>query len=617
MNNSKFLFPVLVAVAIVAPQSVRAQCLTAAEAQDFQRVLRVRLGESELPVEDLYRLAHDKLGFGVNPEGSLASPPAGTRGFQLDQLAARIAESLTHASTVRRNVELQLGEIPRPGSFPDLPELPAQRYRHAASTMAEAYTETARVTALLADLRRRLADLPPGPQRDRLQLEYERVQRWRTRVNGDLEAAAPARLMAMTALGSNVDLNGSLSEFWANHFNIEAKKTSWSAVDYRRVLQRRMCGTFRGLLTASAKHPGMQIYLDNFRSKKGRINENYGRELLELHTLGDDLYRYYDQDDVIDAARVLTGWSVQFTTDAAGVTTPSFGFYPAAHDGAAVTMFDRAPRGISLQIAARSGEAAVARGEQLLGYLAAHPSTRANICGKLSRWLIGRALPETVAECAADAVWGDDGDLTAVYRFLLTRRELWSSTGGLTEAEAQALPRSYGIAQKTPIELVASSARAVATPSATVLTDGWLTGAVAAATGLGIAPAKVAPPTGYPIGAVWLSAGLVIRMQQHLFTRVGTERLGLPVGGVVRRGEALEAEIRGRVVAAGNNNTALVAVAQDLLRNGLKAPPSVAIPVASQLGALTLADQNKATREAAPARTLIQAYLGSARFTRK
>ena len=104
MKTSKSRLPVLGAAAIVAPERVHAQCRTAAEAQDFQRVLRVRLGESELPVEDLYRLAHDKLGFGVNPEGSLASPPAGTRGFQLDQLAARIAESLTNASTVRRNV---------------------------------------------------------------------------------------------------------------------------------------------------------------------------------------------------------------------------------------------------------------------------------------------------------------------------------------------------------------------------------------------------------------------------------------------------------------------------------------------------------------------------------
>lgn len=617
MNSTRCLWLTTFVFTLFASAQAEAQCLSDSDRAAFETELRARLSQSDLSTADLYRLAQDKLGFGLNPDGALATPPAGSRAFQIDLLVTRIADSLEGAAAIRRPIELELAKIERAPVPTDNPELPLERYRHAATTMTDAYSELIEAQTALTAAKKRYDALPPGAAKDAALAEYQRVQRWRVRVNGDLQATAPARLLAVATLGSNVDLGATLNEFWSNHFNIEVKKTTWATVDYRKMLQRRQCSTFRGILFGSAKHPGMQIYLDNFRSKKGAINENYGRELLELHTFGDDLQRYYNQADVVDAARVLTGWSIQFTKNADGTTTPSFGFYPSTHDGAAVTMFDTAALGTRLTIPAGSGDTAVSRGEALLTYLSAHPQVRRNICSKLARWIIGRAQPETVEGCIADAVWGTDGNLGAIYRFLLTRRELWQSVGGLDMAQAAALPRLYGAVQKTPIELVVSTARAVGTPSQTVLTNAYLNNAIEASSGLGIRPAGVAPPTGYPIGATWLSAGLLIRLQQHVFKNIATDRVGVPINRVLVRGDALEARMQARVETAGSDNLALTGIAEDVLRNGLMAPPSIAIPLAAQLGALTKADSAKATGAKAPVRTITQAYLGSARFTRK
>lgn len=617
MKTSYALGATLLLAAGLAPSLAQAQCLDPMERVLFESELRSRLNQSTLPVEDLYRLAVDKLGYGLNPNGAFTTPPAGTRAFQIDTLVTRIADSLDAAAAVRVNVDQQLARIARPTTPTDNPELPVEKYRFAATGLTAPYTELVEVQAELTKATERYKALPPGPAKDAALLELQRVQRWRVRVNSDFRDVSSARAVAMATLATNVDLGAVLNEFWFNHFNVDMVKTTWAAVDYRKMLQRRQCSTFRGMLFGSAKHPAMQIYLDNFRSKKGRINENYGRELLELHTFGDDLQRFYNQQDVVDAARVLTGWSVEFTTNADGTVTPAFGFYPTAHDGAAVTMFDTAERGTPLTIPAGSGDSAVHRGEQLLTYLAGHPQVRRNICTKLARTIIGRATAETVAGCASDDVWGAEGDLGSIYRFLLTRRELWHATKDLDPMAAQLVPATYAVVQKTPLELVASTARATGIKADTVLTVPYLTGAVDAAASLGVRPTGVAPPTGYPVGGVWLSAGLVIRLQQHVFSRVPTDEVGLSVNGAVLKGAALESHIQSRVTAAGNNSAALQAISADLLQGALKAPPSIALAVAAQVGALTEADALKSNGTPAPARTLIQAYLGSGRFTRK
>src|SRR5437763_14369717 len=128
----------------------------------------------------------------------------------------------------------------------------------------------------------------------------------------------PRRLIAelsaqrlIRAIDSERQLNEVMADFWLNHFNVFAPKgldrvliTSYE----RDVIRPRVWGKFEDLLLATAKSPAMLFYLDNARSRNGAINENYAREIMELHTLGVD--GGYAQKDVTELARVLTGWSI-------------------------------------------------------------------------------------------------------------------------------------------------------------------------------------------------------------------------------------------------------------------------------------------------------------------
>lgn len=195
-------------------------------------------------------------------------------------------------------------------------------------------------------------------------------------------------------------------EFWTDHFNIEIAKVGYlKVIDDRDVIRKHALGKFSDLLKASSKSPAMLAYLDQTVSRVGAPNQNYARELLELHTVGVD--KGYTQDDVAELARVLTGWTIQ--------GRGSFVFNPALHDwGQKVVM------GVTIPAGSPSlGAAGIAEGEQLVDMLAKHPNTARYIATKLLKWFI---TPEPSAEqvsAIASVFRVTGGDIKLVVRAVL------------------------------------------------------------------------------------------------------------------------------------------------------------------------------------------------------
>ena len=234
-----------------------------------------------------------------------------------------------------------------------------------------------------------------------------------------------------------------LVDFWFNHFNVYIADgfVRFSAMSYERdAIRPHVLGRFRDLLGAVAAHPAMLFFLDNYLNRAdvnqgGRriagINENYGRELLELHTVGVDAG--YTQTDVYEAARVFTGWGI----DNVG-NSGAFVFRANQHDRGAKRVF-------GLDIAAGGGKE---EGDRLLDYLAAHPATARFISWRLAQRFVADEPPTRVVDRMAATFTSTGGDLRAVMRTLLGTAEFW--------AEAFA-----GGKVKTPLEYVASVVRAV------------------------------------------------------------------------------------------------------------------------------------------------------------
>jgi uncharacterized protein (DUF1800 family) len=224
-----------------------------------------------------------------------------------------------------------------------------------------------------------------------------------------------------------------LTDFWFNHFNVDFKKgqTKWLITSYERdVIRPMVFGKFKDLLIATAKSPAMLFYLDNAQSvksdfaanpknKKNKpdkqkntrtgINENYARELMELHTLGVD--GGYTQKDVMEVARILTGWTIDRKDDAM-----KFVFRPAAHDQGAKTV-------LNVAYPAKRGEE---EGIKLLEFLARQPATAKHISYKLAQRFVSDEPPATLVDKLSKKYLSTDGDLTAVYRELFESPEFWS-----------------------------------------------------------------------------------------------------------------------------------------------------------------------------------------------
>jgi uncharacterized protein (DUF1800 family) len=298
-----------------------------------------------------------------------------------------------------------------------------------------------------------------------------RAQQSSQRIVNEIMAAKLVR-----ATTSERQLLEVMTDFWENHFSIFIGKmpTRYSVLEYDRdVIRPHALGKFRDLLGAVAKSPEMLVYLDNAQSgvdslhpnvqeqriearrlasssdpvvqalailphrRPRGLNENYGRELMELHTLGVD--GGYSQADVQEVARALTGWTID---------TPQFGgtfiFRPELHDaGEKVVLGHKLPAGRGIE-----------DGEDVLDILARAPATARFITTKLARRFVSDDPPSALVDLCAATFTKTDGDIAQTMRCIVTSPEFFSRA-------------SYRVKVKSPFELVASMFRALGAASDT------------------------------------------------------------------------------------------------------------------------------------------------------
>jgi uncharacterized protein (DUF1800 family) len=290
----------------------------------------------------------------------------------------------------------------------------------------------------------------------------------------------------LRAISSNRQLQEVMVDFWFNHFNVFSGKDDEAALlpDYEeKVLRRNALGRFPELLEATARSPAMLKYLDNWRSsvprpnakQKQGINENYARELLELHTMGVD--GGYTQADVVAVARCFTGWTV-----ADPQKDPRFVFKPQMHDfGQKIVLGHLIPAGGGVE------DAAV-----VLHILEAHPSTARFIARKLARRFVSDDPPDELVQRVATIYLETNGDIRSMLRAIFEAPEFWSR-------------KALRAKVRSPLELVVASVRGLNASVADPLQLARLVGRI------GEPLYGAQPPTGYPdFARTWLSSGALL-----------------------------------------------------------------------------------------------------------
>jgi len=308
-----------------------------------------------------------------------------------------------------------------------------------------------------------------------------------------------------------------MTDFWFNHFNVFIGKGAdrYELTSYERdVIRPRAFGKFEDLLVATAQSPAMLFYLDNWLSvgpnsdfangiqnhkrnvwqrngspqskKRGGLNENYGRELMELHTLG--VNGGYSQEDVTEVARVFTGWTLKEPRQGGG-----FVFDERKHEPGDKTVLGHRIKS--------KGEK---EGLQVLHILAHHPSTARFISTKLAMRFVSDNPPPALVDRMAHTFLKKDGDIREVLKTMLNSPEFW------TEDE-------YRAKVKTPFEFVVSSLRA----SGAEVTEAMPLARQLQNMGMPLYGAQ--PPTGYSMKTdAWVnSSGLLGRMNFALALMAG------------------------------------------------------------------------------------------------
>jgi len=296
------------------------------------------------------------------------------------------------------------------------------------------------------------------------------------------------------AVGSERQLEEIMVDFWLNHFNVYAQKgqVRWYVTAFERdVLRPHALGKFRDLVLATARHPAMLFYLDNWLStrsdfviragpQKGRkagLNENYARELMELHTLGVD--GGYTQEDVREVARAFTGWTIERPQQEA-----RFVFRSVTHDPGNKVVLGQ-------PLVGWGGEA---EGVQVIDRLTRHPSTARFLATKLVRRFVADDPPAGLVARVADVYRVTDGDVRAMLRTIFAAPEFLA-------------PETRQAKTKKPSEFVASAVRALG-GTVDIRGGSELAGASAR---MGEALYEAQPPTGYPDRSdAWVSAGALL-----------------------------------------------------------------------------------------------------------
>jgi uncharacterized protein (DUF1800 family) len=412
---------------------------------------------------------------------------------------------------------------------------------------------------------------------------------------GDLEAperTVVEELMAQRLtrdVYSNAQLEEVMTDFWLNHFNVFLRKneaTPYQLVSFERdVIRPRALGHFEDLLEAVAHSPAMLMYLDNAESigpdsaaaerarfaqsrnpekKADRgLNENYARELMELHTLG--VNGGYTQADVIQGARILTGWTVDQPQRAGG-----FRFDERRHEPGTKKVMGR-----------KFKEHGEQEGRDLLHFLATRPATAQFVSRKLAERFVSDDPPQALVDRMAKTYMASNGDIGAVLRTLYRSAEFWSED-------------VYRAKVKTPLEFVVSAMRAA---NADVEQMRPL---IQALREMGMPLYGCVPPTGYKEDAAdWVSTGALAN-RMNFALRLSANRLnGVQVAWTANAANGPdvhdeEARLESVVVPGGlsdSTRTALLeSVNQQAQANGVSAT-TVAVNDGSSRAPATSAQQ--------------------------
>ncbi|MGD1713342.1 DUF1800 domain-containing protein [Dapis sp. BLCC M172] len=285
----------------------------------------------------------------------------------------------------------------------------------------------------------------PLPPRKQKQLTQKQKQARNKRMRIIFNQAIKSNLLR--AISSNRQLQEVMINFWFNHFNISVTKGRpirlWIGTYERDAIRPYALGNFRDLLSATAHHPAMLFYLDNWlntapgspgvRGPLKGLNENYARELMELHTMG--VNGGYKQEDIITLARIFTGWGIQRRSgDGSG-----FKFDANRHDNS-----DK----IFLGIPIKGG--GIEEGEKALDILANHPSTARFISYKLAQYFVADTPPGSLVNKLAKSFQETNGNIRYVLETLFKSPEFWNE-------------KYYWSKFKTPYQYITSAARATAT----------------------------------------------------------------------------------------------------------------------------------------------------------
>jgi uncharacterized protein (DUF1800 family) len=409
----------------------------------------------------------------------------------------------------------------------------------SSSTAAKAADSSgATISASAADTPSPMKLNPPtrgASQRDPLGMDPNAVPRAISDDSKRPQRVVEELAMAKTlrAIYSDRQLQQVMDDFWFNHFNVFAGKgeVKWYLTSYERdVIQPHAFGKFRDLVTATAQSPAMLFYLDNFlsadpnaaqrlaaqratrqqmrrgpygypprpqpqqgKNKKTQqrgLNENYGRELMELHTLGVD--GGYTQKDVTEVARAFTGWTIEKPRE-----YPQFKFDERVHDPDPKIVLGK-----------KIHAGGIKDGEEVISLLSKNPNTARFISTKLARRFVSDTPPPALVDRMAKAFQKSDGDIREVLHTMIYSPEFWSRDAVRAKV-------------KTPFELVVSSVRALGTDVDTPMPlVGWVGR-------IGEPLYQCQPPTGYSDKAeTWVNTGSLLNRLNFSLALAGNKVRG-------------------------------------------------------------------------------------------
>jgi hypothetical protein len=461
------------------------------------------------------------------PSGQMIRQTAdGKRPYPADPVLAAAYEVLVMKYD-RRQAEQKAQQAAGSNTAPEMADAQKKEQRQQSQQQAQvladqvlAYPRDQRMQAILkmpVEQRAILTEFVPEPQKTFLLNDFNPRQRelfylmaggpdGMHVIDSELQQAKILR-----AVLSERQLLEVMTDFWYNHFNVDIRKDAaqWYTPTYERdAVRAHALGKFSDLLLATAQNPAMLFYLDNWssigpdslaagRGKKQRgLNENYGREVMELHTVGVD--GGYTQADVTNLAKILTGWTIDQPQQGGG-----FVFDPRKHEPGSIKWF-----GQTVQ------DNGYLEGQQALLWLAAQPQTAHHISYELAQRFVADNPPPALVDRITKTWLDTGGDIKEVLRTMVHSPEFNSG-------------KYYRNQVKTPLEFVASVLRATDTnptnPAA-------LTQVVAR---MGEPLYQMQPPTGYSTTADhWMNSGaLVDRLNfsmQFANSKVGGIRFDAP-----------------------------------------------------------------------------------------